>query len=83
MRVNRAIALRYVAGADHALREVDAVSEDLDRYHLLHATRAEFLRERPRRRSARRGPPRAGAHRQPGRAGAIGGADREVSATTT
>lgn len=83
VRLNRAIALRQVAGPEHALREVDAIADDLARYHLLHATRAEFLRERPRRRSARRGPPRAGAHRQPSQAGAIGGADREVSATTT
>lgn len=43
LRLNRAIALREIAGADVALREVDAVAGSLDRYHLLHATRAELL----------------------------------------
>lgn len=45
VRLNRAIALRQVAGAEAALREVDGLSGDLDRYHLLHATRAELLRD--------------------------------------
>ncbi len=44
-RLHRAIALRYVDGPAAALREVDALAEDLDGYHLLHATRAELLRE--------------------------------------
>jgi RNA polymerase sigma-70 factor (ECF subfamily) len=44
VRLNRAIALRQVAGPELALREVDDIAEDLDRYHLLHATRAELLR---------------------------------------
>ncbi|MGH7686584.1 MAG: RNA polymerase sigma factor [Candidatus Dormibacteria bacterium] len=43
VRLNRAIALREIAGADVALREVDAIAGELDRYHLLHATRAELL----------------------------------------
>ena len=45
VRLNRAIALREIAGPEVALHEVDAVAADLDRYHLLHATRAEFLTE--------------------------------------
>lgn len=43
VRLNRAIALREVAGPEVALREVEVVATDLDRYHLLHATRAELL----------------------------------------
>jgi predicted RNA polymerase sigma factor len=43
VRLNRAVALREIAGAEVALREVDAISGELDRYHLLHATRAELL----------------------------------------
>ena len=43
VRLNRAIALREIAGAEVALREVDAIAGELDRYHLLHATRAELL----------------------------------------
>jgi RNA polymerase sigma-70 factor (ECF subfamily) len=42
-RLHRAIALRYVAGPAAALAEVDTL--DLDDYHLLHATRAELLRD--------------------------------------
>lgn len=53
VRLNRAIALRQVAGPEHALREVDAIAADLDRYHLLHATRAELLRDLGRRDEAR------------------------------
>lgn len=44
-RLHRAIALRYVAGPAAALCEVDALAGDLDDYHLLHATRAELLRD--------------------------------------
>jgi RNA polymerase sigma-70 factor (ECF subfamily) len=43
-RLHRSIALRYVAGPQAALNEVDALSESLDHYHLYHATRAELLR---------------------------------------
>jgi len=45
VRLNRAIALREVAGAGAALAEVEAIAGELDRYHLLHATRAELLQE--------------------------------------
>lgn len=43
VRLNRAVALREIAGAEVALREADAIAGELDRYHLLHATRAELL----------------------------------------
>jgi RNA polymerase sigma-70 factor (ECF subfamily) len=43
-RLHRSIALRYVAGAQTALDEVEALSQSLDHYHLYHATRAELLR---------------------------------------
>jgi RNA polymerase sigma factor (sigma-70 family) len=45
VRLNRAIALRHLAGAAAALPEVDAVATELDSYHLLHATRAQLLRD--------------------------------------
>ena len=44
-RLHRAIALRYVTGPAAALREVDALADDLNGYHLFHATRAELLRD--------------------------------------
>ena len=44
-RLHRAIALRYTAGPEAALRELDALAEALDHYHLYHATHAELLRE--------------------------------------
>jgi RNA polymerase sigma factor (sigma-70 family) len=43
-RLHRAIALRYTAGPQAALDELDSLADTLDRYHLLHATRAELLR---------------------------------------
>ena len=45
VRLNRAVALWHVAGAEAALREVDSLLPDLQRYHLLHSTRGELLRE--------------------------------------
>jgi RNA polymerase sigma factor (sigma-70 family) len=53
VRLNRAIAVGHVAGPAEALNEVDALAEDLDRYHLFHATRAELLRELGRTEEAR------------------------------
>jgi RNA polymerase sigma-70 factor (ECF subfamily) len=44
-RLHRAIALRYTAGPQAAMRELDALAGALGRYHLYHATRAELLRE--------------------------------------
>jgi RNA polymerase sigma factor (sigma-70 family) len=43
-RLNRAVALRYTAGARAALAELDTLADTLDEYHLFHATRAELLR---------------------------------------
>ncbi|WBB69182.1 sigma-70 family RNA polymerase sigma factor [Micromonospora sp. WMMD812] len=45
IRLHRAIALRYVTGPAAALSEVDALGRHLDNYYLLHATRAEILRD--------------------------------------
>jgi RNA polymerase sigma-70 factor (ECF subfamily) len=45
VRLNRAVALRYVAGPEAALSEVEALVCDLDRYHLFHAIRGEILLE--------------------------------------
>ena len=53
VRLNRAIAVSHVAGPERALKEVDALAGDLDRYHLFHATRAELLRELGRNDEAR------------------------------
>src|SRR5215469_709901 len=39
VRLNRAVALRQVAGPDAALAEVEPLARDLDGYHLFHAVR--------------------------------------------
>ena len=44
-RLHRAIALRYTAGPQAAMSELDTLADALDRYHLYHATRADLLRE--------------------------------------
>jgi RNA polymerase sigma factor (sigma-70 family) len=59
VRLNRAVALRWVAGPASALREVEALQDDLDGYHLLHATRAELLLELGRHEEARTAEARA------------------------
>jgi RNA polymerase sigma-70 factor (ECF subfamily) len=43
-RLHRAVALRYTAGPQAALAELETLADPVDRYHLYHATRAEFLR---------------------------------------
>lgn len=43
VRLNRAIALRHVSGAEAALVAIEQLRGDLDSYHLLHSTRAELL----------------------------------------
>ena len=53
IRLNRAIAVSHVAGPERALAEVDALEEELGRYHLFHATRAQLLRELGRAEDAR------------------------------
>jgi RNA polymerase sigma-70 factor (ECF subfamily) len=45
IRLNRAVALRYVAGPEAALAEVEALAQDLEGYHLFHAIRGAFLLE--------------------------------------
>jgi RNA polymerase sigma factor (sigma-70 family) len=44
VRLNRAIAVWHVEGPAAALAEVDELANDLDGYHLFHATRGELLR---------------------------------------
>src|SRR5439155_1387845 len=44
VRLNRAIALWHVRGAEQAYIELFPLAEELDRYHLYHATRGELLR---------------------------------------
>ncbi len=44
VRINRAVATRYVHGAEAALAELDREAAALDRYRLFHSTRAELLR---------------------------------------
>jgi RNA polymerase sigma-70 factor (ECF subfamily) len=43
--VNRAVALRYIAGPEAALAEVEKLGGDLAGYHLFHAIRGELLVE--------------------------------------
>jgi len=45
VRLNRAIALRHVAGAQAALEELHGLADELRDYHLYHSTRAQLLRE--------------------------------------
>ncbi|MBD3943393.1 RNA polymerase sigma factor [Microbacterium sp. NEAU-LLC] len=45
VRLNRAVALARVEGADIALTEVDALADSLSRSHLWHAVRASLLRD--------------------------------------
>ncbi|MEO3922281.1 DUF6596 domain-containing protein [Micromonosporaceae bacterium B7E4] len=58
-RLHRAVANRYVGGPAAALAEVDALAGPLDGYHLLHATRAELLRDLGRPDEARAADERA------------------------
>ena len=44
-RLHRTIAVRYYAGPEAAMRELETLAGALDRYHLYHATRAELLRD--------------------------------------
>jgi RNA polymerase sigma-70 factor (ECF subfamily) len=58
-RLHRAIAVRYTAGPETALYEVEALADTLGHYHLFHATRAELLRALRRTQEARRADERA------------------------
>ncbi len=53
VRLNRAIAFRHLAGPAAALLEVELLAPALGSYHLLHATRAELLRDLGRNDEAR------------------------------
>jgi predicted RNA polymerase sigma factor len=53
IRLNRTVALRYVAGPEAALREVEALAPELEGYHLFHAIRGAFLLELGRSEQAR------------------------------
>ena len=44
-RLHRAIALRYTAGPQAAMADLDNLAGALNQYHLYHATRADLLRE--------------------------------------
>jgi RNA polymerase sigma-70 factor (ECF subfamily) len=59
VRLNRAIAMQYVAGPARALAEADALAGELQDYHLLHATRAQLLRALDRLDEARTADERA------------------------
>jgi RNA polymerase sigma-70 factor (ECF subfamily) len=59
VRLNRAIALWHVRGAEAAYIEVTRLAGELDRYHLFHATRAELLRALGRPEDARAADERA------------------------
>ena len=52
-RLHRAIAVRYTAGAQAAMTELDTLAAALDHHHLYHATRADLLRELGDREQAR------------------------------
>lgn len=53
IRLNRAVALRYVNGLEVALSEVEALTHELEGYHLFHAIRGTFLLELGHRELAR------------------------------
>ncbi|MEQ4724281.1 DUF6596 domain-containing protein [Nonomuraea sp. B19D2] len=58
-RLHRAVALRHIKGPEAALAELDDLGRELERYPLLHATRAELLRALDRRQEAHRADERA------------------------
>jgi RNA polymerase sigma-70 factor (ECF subfamily) len=53
VRLNRALAIWRVAGAQAALRELDQLAAELDGYHIYHAARGELLSEMGRDEQAR------------------------------
>ena len=59
VRLNRAIAMQYVAGPARSLEEVDALAGELEDYRLFHATRAQLLRALDRQEEARTADERA------------------------
>jgi RNA polymerase sigma-70 factor (ECF subfamily) len=59
IRLNRAIALWHVQGAEQAYIELFRLKDELDQYHLYHATRGELLRALGRADEARAADTRA------------------------
>ncbi|HEY4864348.1 MAG TPA: RNA polymerase sigma factor [Candidatus Dormibacteraeota bacterium] len=59
VRLNREIAVWRIDGPEAALRGVEALSADLDGYHLFHAARGEMLNQLGRREQARAAQERA------------------------
>ena len=53
VRLNRALAIWRVAGAQAALRELDRLAAELDGYHIYHAARGELLSQMGRDEQAR------------------------------
>ncbi len=53
VRLNRAVALRQILGPEGALAEVNALTGDLENYHLFHAIRGELLLELSKHEQAR------------------------------
>ena len=53
VRLNRAIAVWKIEGAEAALHELEEIAPVLDGYHLFHAARGELLNEVGRRQEAR------------------------------
>ena len=53
VRLNRAVALRRIAGPAEALRDIEGLDEALREYRLFHAIRAELLRDLGREDEAR------------------------------
>jgi predicted RNA polymerase sigma factor len=53
VRLNRALAIWRVAGAQAALRDLDRLAIELDDYHIYHAARGELLSEMGRDEQAR------------------------------
>lgn len=53
VRLNRAIAVSKIEGAEAALHQLEEIAPELDGYHLFHAARGELLNELGRREQAR------------------------------
>jgi RNA polymerase sigma-70 factor (ECF subfamily) len=52
VELNRAVAVAMADGPGAGLPLIDALADDLDTYHLLHAARADLLRRLERREEA-------------------------------
>ena len=52
VRLNRAVAIAMAVGPDAGLKEMSALSDDLEGYHLYHSARADLLRRLDRRDAA-------------------------------